>query len=220
MGAATRRFVADRAIECVAAVPDPDPVARDGIRRKRTLGAGGLMPGALLGGRTPTAALRASMARSADGSLGAQLRWSPWPLGRSLATERRRSVRSLTPPRSHSRLPAYAPSLLLFRNLRLRTSQVLRERPQGCLRKEEMALREERHGKGSHCCLFRAGTRSVLLGERIWQPALAPGKRSADCPESTWRSWARLRAGRCSGTRCGVRAAHDRRDDPVPRPGK
>jgi hypothetical protein len=72
------------------------------------------MPGALLGGRTPTAALRASMARSADGSLGAQLRWSPWPLGRSLATERRRSVRSLTPPRSHSRPPAYAPSLLLF----------------------------------------------------------------------------------------------------------
>jgi hypothetical protein len=54
------------------------------------------MPGALLGGRTPTAALRASMARSADGSPGAQLRWSPWPLGRSLATERRRSVRSLT----------------------------------------------------------------------------------------------------------------------------
>ena len=73
------------------------------------------MPGALLGGRTPTAALRASMARSADGSLGAQLRWSPWPLGRSLATERRRSVRSLTPPRSRPRPPAYAPSLLLFR---------------------------------------------------------------------------------------------------------
>ena len=74
------------------------------------------------------------MARSADGSLGAQLRWSPWPLGRSLATERRRSVRSLTPPRSHSRPPAYAPSLLPLRNgiasdrIRARNFEKLRHR--------------------------------------------------------------------------------------------
>ena len=82
------------------------------------------MPGALLGGRTPTAALRASMARAAVGSLGAQLRWSPWPLGRSLATERRRSVRSLTPPRSHSLPPADAPSSLLCGNLHPRAVAV------------------------------------------------------------------------------------------------
>ena len=69
------------------------------------------MPGALLGGRTPTAALRAFMARSADGSFGAQLLWSPWPLSCSLATGRRRPVREQTPPRSRSRPTAYAPSI-------------------------------------------------------------------------------------------------------------
>ena len=70
------------------------------------------MPGALLGGRTPTAALRAlrtrrpprhparfarpRMARSADGSPRRPAALVAWPLDRSLATERRRSVRSLT----------------------------------------------------------------------------------------------------------------------------
>ena len=51
------------------------------------------MPGALLGGRTPTAALRASMARSADGSPGAQLRWSPGPL--TLAGDRAQTLGAL-----------------------------------------------------------------------------------------------------------------------------
>ena len=66
--------------------------------------------GALLGGRMPTAALRASMARSAFGSLrdrqsiqlGEEHPCKPvaGPSSASLARERGRSRRAATPPRS------------------------------------------------------------------------------------------------------------------------
>ena len=47
-----------------------------GKRRSASLGA---FPGAILGGRMPTAALRASMARSASGASRDQPSWSPAP---------------------------------------------------------------------------------------------------------------------------------------------